>query len=493
MSVKQILRPYQVEVGRAVLTSVLERRGLTFTVEVARQGGKNELSAQLELLLLTLFMAQGGNLVKAAPTYVPQLLHSVLRLKDRLKDAGYAGLWSPEPGNTIRLGKARQLFFSAEPSARVVGATAHILLEMDEAQEVDKEKFYKEFRPMGASTNATTVLYGTPWDGNSLLEEQKQQNLEAERRDGIRRHFQFDWQEVARHNPLYHAYVEGERQRLGEDHPLFCSQYLLLPVQGGDGFLDGSQRAQLQGDHQHCHGPKLGKTYVAAIDLAGGTSGDEHQASVDRNPRRDSTVVTVGELDFDAADPFTGEPQVRIVEHAWWTGVSPASLYSQLVDLMKRVWHCRRVVVDATGLGQGNAGFLEHSLGTSVVEPFIFTSQSKSRLGFDLLAAINGGRLKMYATDGSQEYQEFWRQIERAMAYFRPNRTMNFLVEPQRGHDDFLSSLALLVRAAQHTPRVAHGRSGLLARRLSLWQRDGRSVPSASRTFRGWVGGKNPG
>ena len=76
MSIKQALRPYQVEAGRAVLKSVLEHKGLTFTLEVARQGGKNELSAQLELLLLTLFMGHGGNLVKAAPTYIPQLSHS---------------------------------------------------------------------------------------------------------------------------------------------------------------------------------------------------------------------------------------------------------------------------------------------------------------------------------------------------------------------------------------------------------------------------------
>ena len=410
MVIKQILRPYQVEVGRAILKSVLERRGLTFTVEMARQGGKNELSAQLELLLLTLFMAQGGNLIKAAPTFVPQLLHSILRLKDRLNDAGYTGLWSPETGNTIRVGRARQLFLSAEPSARVVGATAHILLELDEAQEVDKEKFYKEFRPMGASANATTVLYGTPWDGGSLLEEQKQQNLELERKDGVQRHFQFDWQEVARHNPLYHAYVEGERQRLGEDHPLFRSQYLLLPVYGGGGFLNGSQQAQLQGDHPRQHAPTPGKTYVAAIDLAGGIVGDD-RVPLDGNPHRDSTVVTVGELDFDAGDHLTGDPQVRVVEHAWWTGVSPASLYPQLVDLLQRVWHCRRVVVDATGLGQGPASFLERSLGRGMVEPFIFSAQSKSRLGFDLLAAINGGRLKLYAPDGSREYQEYCCQL----------------------------------------------------------------------------------
>ena len=48
--------------------------------------------------------------------------------------------------------------------------------------------------------------------------------------------------------------------------------------------------------------------------------------------------------------------------------------------------------------------------------------------------------------------------MEKADAYFRPNGTMNFLVEPKRGHDDFLSSLALLVRASRYAPRVALGR-----------------------------------
>ena len=460
MAIRQQLRPYQVEVGRAVLRSVSERQGLTFTVEVARQGGKNELSAQMELLLLTRYMAQGGNLVKAAPTYVPQLINSILRLRDRLNDAGYAGLWLPQAGNSIHVGKARQIFLSADPSARVVGATAHILLEMDEAQEIDKEKFYKEFRPMGASTNVTTVLYGTPWDSDSLLEEQKQLNLELQRGDGVRRHFQYDWEEVARHNPLYHTYVEGERHRLGEDHPLFRSQYLLLPVGGGGGLLSGSQRAQLQGDHARLRRPEPGRTYVAGLDMAGGSGDGTIAAERDNNPRRDSTVLTVAELDFSAGDPLTGEPQARTVEHIQWTGVSPASLYPQLVDLLQRVWRCRRVVVDATGLGQGPASFLERALGRSVVEPFTFTAQSKSRLGFDLLAAVNGGRLKMYAMDGSPDYREFWRQLERAEAHFRPNRTINFMVDPKNGHDDFLASLALLVRAAQYAPRVARGRPG---------------------------------
>jgi hypothetical protein len=55
------LRPYQREIALAVLDSVFGGKGLTFSVEIARQGGKNELSAQLELLLLTLFTAEAQN------------------------------------------------------------------------------------------------------------------------------------------------------------------------------------------------------------------------------------------------------------------------------------------------------------------------------------------------------------------------------------------------------------------------------------------------
>ena len=47
---------YQVEVGRAIVESVLSRDGRVITVEIARQGGKNEISAHIELLLLVPLM-----------------------------------------------------------------------------------------------------------------------------------------------------------------------------------------------------------------------------------------------------------------------------------------------------------------------------------------------------------------------------------------------------------------------------------------------------
>jgi hypothetical protein len=122
----------------------------------------------------------------------------------------------------------------------------------------------------------------------------------------------------------------------------------------------------------------------------------------------------------------------------------------------------RRVAVDATGLGETLARLLAKALGPAVVRPVRFTAESKSRLGYQLLAAVNGGRLRMYAADGSGEYAEFWRQMELARAVYRPSRTMNFFVDPSSGHDDYLMSLALVVEAARDLepqPRIARGRA----------------------------------
>jgi hypothetical protein len=451
------LRPYQKEVALAILNSIFNRKGITFSVEIARQGGKNELSAQLELLLLTLFMSTSKNMIKCAPTFKPQALISMARLKDRLNDAGFNNIWTSELGYIIRLGNCRAVFLSAEESANVIGNTAHILLEIDEAQDINKEKYTKDFKPMGATTNVTTVHYGTAWDDSTLLEDVKQNNLELERKDGIRRHFCYDWQEVAKYNPDYLAYIEAEKERLGENHPLFRTQYCLLPIHGGSGFLDMQQRAQLQGIHSRLHQPEKGRIYIAGIDIAG--EAEEGEDAILRNlrPLKDCTVITIGELDFSQTDSIVKQPVIKIVEHYRWTGKKHTELYPQLVDILENVWNCRKVVIDATGIGQTVSSFLKKALGSRIV-PFTFTAGSKSELGFNLLASINSGRLKMYACDNSEEYSEFQIQAEKAKNHYRLNRTMNFYVEPSQGHDDFLMSLALLVEAsAEYSPRKAKG------------------------------------
>jgi len=460
------LRSYQCLPGRAIVDSALKGRGLTFTVVMARQAGKNELSAQVELLLLAKNARRPLDGVKCAPTFHPQARISLSRLWSRILQAGLNPLAAREDVHAVRFGRARQLFLSAEPAANVVGHTASLLLEVDEAQDVDGEKFDREFRPMAAPANATTVYYGTPWDDTTLLEQAVQANMELERRDGIRRHFQFDWTAVARLNPEYGRYVEGEQARLGENHPLFLTQYALKTVSGGR-LLNAGQRAQLQGDHGRQSAASHGESYVAGLDVGGqeleGAGSARASTSSGRAGGHDPTVLTVARVVAPGSDAILQEPRLEVVEHLAAAGDKHDELFGRLVDMLGRVWRVRRVAVDATGLGETLARLLARALGPSVVRAVRLTAESKSRLGYNLLAAVNGGRLKTYAADGSAEHAEFWRQMELARAAYRPSRTMNFFVEPSKGHDDYLMSLALVVEAARDLdprPRVARGRPG---------------------------------
>jgi hypothetical protein len=451
------LRPYQQEVARAVMASVAAHAGLTFSVEIARQGGKNELSAHLEILLLTLHMAIGGSLVKCSPTFKPQTIISIQRLKERLDDFGYHGHYRTDAGYIVVLGAAKAVFLSADEASNVVGHTADLLLEIDESQDVSKEKYTKDFRPMASSTNATTVHYGTTWDDATLLEEVKQINLELEKKDGIKRHFAYDYQAVADCNPDYAAYVEGERSRLGEDHPLFRTQYLLLPIKGGGGLFTRQQIVGMTGTHPRQANPDRGKAYVAGIDLAGEREETKEEAIQALRQKLDSTVITIAEVEVaQRSHVALAEPVLKVVEHYHWTGTPHSQLYPLIVDALNR-WKCQRVLVDSTGIGQPVASFLRSQLGSRIV-PFTFTQKSKSDMGFELLSFVTSGRLKIYRQDGSTQHQELMSQLGKARSQYRPNQTMNFYVDPSQGHDDFLVSLALTAEAARDfKPRVAKG------------------------------------
>jgi len=454
------LRPYQLAPARAILASVFGGLGRTFTVMYARQMGKNELSAALECYLLTLCQRRGGTLVKAAPTYRPQVITSLLRLDSLLQNPLTAGQWRARHGYIREVGAARALFFSGQEHASVVGATASLLLEIDEAQDFSAAKYAKDFRPMGATGNVTTVLYGTAWDGSTLLEQTAAHHQALEAEDGVRRHFAYDWTAGAAEVAAYGAYVAAERDRLGEDHPLFQTQYALRPVAGSGRLLGPAHLAQLAGTHPRERRPQPGAVYVAALDCAGeeenapsplwgeGVGGGGHFAPA---ARRDSAVLTLARLTRTRVLGVE-EPHLEIVEHYAWTGRKHRELIPQLIDLLKNVWQVRQVVVDATGVGGAVASFLVGALGPSRCTPFVFTAPSKSALAYSLLAAVNAGRVRMYADDGSPEAAAFWQQARAARYAVRAHQALTFDVDPAEGHDDFLISLALLVEAARLAP-----------------------------------------
>jgi hypothetical protein len=477
------LRPYQETIVRAIADSVRGGVGATFTVMLARQMGKNELSAHLEAWLLTQHAAGGGTIVKAAPTYRPQVINSMRRLESLLRAPKLVEQWGRakrEHGYLVGLGDARVAFFSAEPSANVMGATASLLLEIDEAQDVDAEKYTRDFRPMASSTNATTVLYGTAWTQDTLLEQQKQTNLRLEAHDHFRRHFEYDWTHGAAANPSYDTFVRAEIERLGREHPLIRTQYLLQPLQEAGTFFTAEQRALLRGTHGRERLPSAlpeDDYYVAAVDVAG--AAEEATDGVLRRlePRKDSTVAGIARVTplSDGHGALT-----RIVDLYWWTGRPLHEQCDQLIGLLRDHWGCRRVTIDASGLGADLAARLERALGTHAVEPVVFSVPTKSKLAYNLLARVNSGRLQMWSesTHGSTsvaesvaqtpredripsgpsdayhlavspEATEFWREVERARPIIRSGEQLSFYVPEHLGHDDFVTMLALLAWAVR--------------------------------------------
>ena len=449
------LRPYQAAVARAVLERVVGGEGGSISVQIARQGGKNELSAQLELVLLLTRQRAGGTIVKCAPTFEPQAAISRDRLLARADGARLGAIVRREGAASVRCGRAAARFLSAGPGASVLGHTADLLLEVDEAQEVPAEKFDRDFRPMAASTNAPVVLYGTPWGPRSLLAQAEAAHREAERADGRQRCFRFDWEQVATHNPAYGAYVEEERRRLGERHPLFRTQYLLEELHEQDRLLDGAALAQIEGAHERRRTPLRGERYVAGLDLAGPALEGGRIAG-----QHDWTVLTIARVRAGSGDR-AGLPLLEIVEHQAWQGVPAGELLDALADRLARVWRVRRVVVDATGLGGPVADLLARRLPAGRVTPFTFTAERKSQLGFGLLAAVHSGRLRLYRIDGSREAADCRMQLERARAAYGERGQMQFSVDPSEGHDDYLMSLALAVHAARDEggSRTARGRT----------------------------------
>jgi hypothetical protein len=114
----------------------------------------------------------------------------------------------------------------------------------------------------------------------------------------------------------------------------------------------------------------------------------------------------------------------------------------------------------APSTGWWSRAFLGAALGERVVLPYLYTAASKSKLGYDLLAAINADRLKWFKpTAETPDWHEFFDQAAAATYELRANQVLRWSVPETRGHDDLLNAGALVVQAGPlSAARVARGR-----------------------------------
>ena len=309
----------------------------------------------------------------ASPTFKPQSINAMMRLETQLANDWMADLWSRVQGYMVRLGQAVALFFSAEPSANTVGATASIALFVDEAQDVLEEVWGKKFEPMTASTAATISYWGTVWTKGTMLAKNRRRLEALEQKDGIKRVFVVPPEQVVAENPRYQVFIDRMVEKYGRQHPFVKTQIFNEEIDAEGGMFPPARRALLQGQHARLEHPTPGELYAFTIDVAGE---DEAVTDVEKvetlaNPRRDSTVLRIARVSL-AARPPTYET-VHVLE---WIGVKHSRLHAQIAALIRH-WRPVYTVADATGVGAGLVSFLVAQF-TDRIIPFTFTGSSRS-------------------------------------------------------------------------------------------------------------------
>jgi hypothetical protein len=430
------LTTYQSEIARAVLDSVLNERGLTFTVEIARGGGVRELSAQIEHLLLTLHLNDGANLLRIAP---PGSADTRERVVDALQDGALHGLWSAER-KSVRLGRSTLRFLTTEELGPTVLQHGVGLIEVADAQLVSERVFESWIRPLGDAARATTVLYGQPLNGETPFELTKQRNREAEVRDGFTRHFRVAPDEVASALLEFVHEMAQAKARLGEDHPEFQSAYLLRPTVAGAPLLASDRLGAIE-DGQRTHEPTGAHDIVASVVATRLPAGEGVPAALLFNNPSATAVVTIAERTPDGG--------FRVVDHRWVETIDAKMLAKRVAKILAEWQPMRTVGQDLSGEGHAFRDALNDAMGLTPVAWVRNDVASEARRLAALVAAIHTGRITTYRFDGSPEHRALRHELATAEVNYADGLLTTSV---PTGEEGFLRGLMLIVRTSAAAP-----------------------------------------
>lgn len=455
---KRPLRGVQPEMIKRVENFLARHEGGVMTVLSSRQTGKNETSAILQRRHLWRHQNSRykSSWIRTAPTHEPQIVNSKKRLEelmqiDRKNVIGHPMFLKKKiqksEGYIWKLGNATVEFMSSGPHSNVVGATASECLDMDEAHKINLAKFDEDFAPFTASTNAGTLLWGVAADGMDVIEHYRKLNQEQGRED-LNLYYPCDiWAEA---NPIYAAHLESRIKALGYDHPIFKTQYRLLPVANEGTYLNSKQvRSLLSGEHERHIKPERNRQYEILIDLAAGNEdfNPDSEFVGEGETATDSTIIWIYEVtDELAANGLF--PKILIRNLIWWTGVSLVEQEAEIEKLIE-YWNAGKVTIDAVGVGRQIAESMAKKFGSfdpkdeivgGGVHAYVANKHSVSDDCFDLLARLNADSVKMFADDGSEEYKQFTKQCGWTK-YQSSKGCMNLIKPKSDKHIDMIKAL----------------------------------------------------
>jgi hypothetical protein len=463
--IQKPLRSYQITPADALIDSVLRQRGLEFLWVFPRQSGKDEAVGQLVAFLLTLFHRVEAGIVHVYPTG-QQTTTGVSRLENRLDNLWTEGRWWHKSKPIRRgLGLAQCAFFSGHPQARAEGATANLLLIINEAQDCDEATIERRFTPMRASTNATALYVGTVRTTSDYLWRVKTRLENLQNQDGIQRVFLVGPDDVGQENPHYKEFVQNQVKLKGRQHPSVKTELFNEPVDTAAGLFPERRRALMQGRHKRIRIPQEGEIYVALIDIGGQDEAATEGAFADLvNPKRDYTTITIARVIKDSAYIGTRYEVVEVDcfqgDRHFQDAPGQPSLFNRLMAML-RVWEPVVVMCDFTGIGQGITDAIISGYKRGQVFGFQFTSLTKARLGNDFLAVVETGRFQYFhepRTIGTDEWLFFLQceycsyelkegvPIERGLRWSVPDTAKYQAPDGQMLliHDDRLLSAALV-------------------------------------------------
>ncbi|MGQ9787597.1 MAG: hypothetical protein ACUVSJ_14190, partial [Anaerolineae bacterium] len=447
------LYPYQIAPANAVIASCLHNRGLEFLLVFPRQSGKDEAIAHLTAFLLTLFQRCDASIVHVYPTQQQITIGSSRLLQYAHHPLAAGRTWSKQHPTRIGIGRACCTFFSGHPHAHAEGATANLLLIINETQDQDEATIERRFTPMRASTNATALYAGTVRTTSDYLWHVKTRLERLEAQDGIPRVFIVTPEVVRQSNPAYGLFVDEQVRLKGRQHPSVKSELFCEPIDTLSGLFPPRRIALMTGTHPRQHTPTPGMSYVATLDVAGQDEGTAGQLA---NPKRDYTVCTMVQVSSGPLGPIYRAVDA-FIDHGsrhFQSAPGTPALLERLVAYLN-LWRPSALVADASGVGQGLCDAIARMWPGQIVK-LQFTAHVKARLGADFLSLIETGRFQYWTPDDPDAWM-FYEQcrqcayevqegipMERGLRWGVPARATTTLPDgtTTHVHDDQLISAA---------------------------------------------------
>ena len=465
------LYEYQEQIVYAIIYSVITFSGDVKTVLFSRQSGKSEAMAFVIDTLCVLLPKladffpefeqwKNGFRVGLFAPQSDQVETTYSRAMTRLNSAN-AEMILNDPSVDVALESSARLQLSngsflagqvASKQSKIESKTYDLVI-CEEAQDMEDLIVSKSIEPMLSSTAGTLVKVGTTgmYKNHFWYEIQNNRNLDRKCKDQrIRNHFEFDYKAIIidrrkqyeidhkRFHLNYEADVARKKQRWGEDSQSFKLAYALIwDLESGmlltdkefNNILNRRIGTQLPADEDYV---------VAGIDIG-------------KSPAE--TVITIAKVTPDT-ETFE-KPYKQILAWIALGGLDYEAQHQAIMDAIVD-YNISTIFADYTGVGKAVVDRLMYACGEYVnIEPYTFTSQSKSDMWFNFVNEIQTKHIIVPANKvvrGTTEFSKFEEQMKNCQKYFNG---AYMVCEKSEGYfDDFVDSAALMCLAGNADQEV---------------------------------------